>query len=454
MAFGLYLASIIMTFLRPLELLAPDLAYLRPMLILSVLVFATSIASVMRTKQSAATAQHYRMMIGFMVLVGLSVAYKGTGFIVPTVIDYSPSPILYLTTVMNVTNIRRLRTSVAVMVFCVVCLVFLSIYSYFTGFMVDLLFYKEGLEAVYLNKSNATSGWASSVPYLDRSGGHLWRMRSFGFLNDPNDFAQMLVTTLPLLMVFRRPGRRLRNFFVIWLPVAAMLFAIYSSHSRGALLGLVSLFFFIIKERLGPIKTIFLLVAGMVGAMALNFTGGRAYTADEGSAGGRIDAWAQGLSMLKSNPLFGVGYGHFTEFNSHTAHNSFVLCFAELGLVGYFVWLGMLVVAFKQLNVALQLTKLDDEEHRWALAVRASLIGFLTCAYFLSRTYHPPLYIILAFAAAVWMSSVQTIRDKVQKEKALQPTLWRSLTFKLVIASVILFQLIVTFKMMTVGQSE
>jgi hypothetical protein len=451
MAFGLYLASVVMTFLRPLELLAPDLAFLRPMLILSVLVFATSLASLIRTKASAATRQHYRMIIAFIVIVGLSVAYKGTGFILPTMIDYSPSPILYLTTVMNVTNIERLKTAGRVMVICVVCLAFLSIYSYFTGFMVDLLFYKEGLESYV--KTNGGTGWGSDVPFLDRSGGHLWRMRSFGFLNDPNDFAQMLVCTLPFLMVFHRPGRRLRNLFFIWVPVAAMLFCIYSSHSRGALLGLASLFFFVVKERLGATRTMVLMVVGMVMAMALNFTGGRAYTADEGSAGGRIDAWARGLDMLTAHPLLGVGYGHFTEFNSHTAHNSFVLCFAELGLVGYFVWLGMLVVGFKQLNVALNLTEKTSAEHRWALAVRASLIGFLTCAFFLSRTYHPPLYIILAFSAAVWMSAVHTIKDASARQAALAPFLWRSFTVKLVVVSVIVFKCIVTYKMMTVGES-
>ena len=36
--------------------------------------------------------------------------------------------------------------------------------------------------------------------------------------------------------------------------------------------------------------------------------------------------------------------GNFANQNGgHTAHNSFVLCLAELGIVGYMLWMGLLV---------------------------------------------------------------------------------------------------------------
>ena len=59
---------------------------------------------------------------------------------------------------------------------------------------------------------------------------------------------------------------------------------------------------------------------------------------DESNAG-RLDAWSAGLGMFRQQPFFGVGYNMFTDHNEITAHNSFVLCFAELGLFGYFIWL-------------------------------------------------------------------------------------------------------------------
>lgn len=108
--------------------------------------------------------------------------------------------------------------------------------------------------------------------------------------------------------------------------------------------------------------------------------------------------------MLKAHPLAGVGYRSFTEFNEKTAHNSFVLCFAKLGLVGYFFWLALSVITLLELRwVAAieQETPFDGELRRWALAVEASLLVFLTAALFLSRTYVMTLYLLIAMGVAI-----------------------------------------------------
>lgn len=50
-------------------------------------------------------------------------------------------------------------------------------------------------------------------------------------------------------------------------------------------------------------------------------------------------AWGTGLMLIRTHPIFGVGYERFTEFNDITAHNSVVVCSAELGFVGLFFWI-------------------------------------------------------------------------------------------------------------------
>ena len=75
--------------------------------------------------------------------------------------------------------------------------------------------------------------------------------------------------------------------------------------------------------------------------LALDFTGGRGISASNGAD--RLEAWANGLEMFKSAPLFGIGFNGFTDLYEITAHNSFVLCLAELGLLGSTLWLAMLV---------------------------------------------------------------------------------------------------------------
>ena len=115
----------------------------------------------------------------------------------------------------------------------------------------------------------------------------------------------------------------------------------------------------------------------------------------------RIEAWYAGIQMLKTHPMFGVGYGSFTDFHwERTAHNSFVLCFSELGVFGFFAWIALLVLAFRELGEAVKRTPTGSLEHRITSALRYSLIGFLTCAWFLSRTYQPELYLLLALCAS------------------------------------------------------
>jgi O-antigen ligase len=63
-----------------------------------------------------------------------------------------------------------------------------------------------------------------------------------------------------------------------------------------------------------------------------------------------LEAWASGLEMFKSSPLYGVGFNNFADIFGITAHNSFVLCLAELGLLGSTLWMALLVTTTISLN--------------------------------------------------------------------------------------------------------
>jgi O-antigen ligase len=111
-----------------------------------------------------------------------------------------------------------------------------------------------------------------------------------------------------------------------------------------------------------------------------------------------------GLQLLRQHPLAGVGFNQFLEFNDLTAHNSYVLCFAELGVVGYFLWIALIVVSARQLN-GLMAGSEDAEFVRWTSAVQKSLFAFLASAFFLSRTYSPSLYVLLGIITGLYAFS-------------------------------------------------
>ena len=84
-----------------------------------------------------------------------------------------------------------------------------------------------------------------------------------------------------------------------------------------------------------------------------------------------------------------------------TAHNSYLLCAAELGLIGYFFWMSILVVTIIYLRRAAKMPSADPIWARWASAINMSLITYLFTSFFLSRTYDLPLYLLLGIAGAV-----------------------------------------------------
>jgi len=121
-------------------------------------------------------------------------------------------------------------------------------------------------------------------------------------------------------------------------------------------------------------------------------------------AGGmdRLAIWSDGMAFFKSSPLWGIGFGGFIERDDWTAHNSYLLCAAELGLIGFFLWMGIMVVTIMQLNrVALVIGKTNPAMARWATGLKISLGGFLFTSFFLSCTYSLPLYLLLGMSGAV-----------------------------------------------------
>src|SRR5262249_52792223 len=122
------------------------------------------------------------------------------------------------------------------------------------------------------------------------------------------------------------------------------------------------------------------------------------------SASERIVAWTEGLEMLKAQPILGVGYGQFLDHHTLTAHNSLVLCLAETGLVGGFLWVGLLVATAFELHGVRNLrgaSSFDEAARQCAVGLQLSLAGYVAAAFFLSRTFVPILYLIVGLAAAL-----------------------------------------------------
>lgn len=401
MTFAVFLVYVALTFLRPVELLFPELAASRPMLLLGGLALVMSVGRAIMKRESAARGTHFRLLVLLIVAIGLSRLFNGgVGSALFAMNHVNASTTLLVLVVLNVTTLPRLLITCGVIVVCMLLLALAAIAAFHYGFMVEelVLFQNLGQGGTLADLEGLTA------PAQDTTGKFMFRVRSVGFLNDPNDFAQALVMVLPLLWGLTRPGRWMRNLVVFVVPAGIMVYAIYLTHSRGAILGIGAMMLFGLRSVIGTVRTGILMGLAVMAFLATSFGGGRGFSSQEESAADRIEAWSTGLQMLQSHPLFGVGYLNFIEHHHLTAHNSFVLCFAELGMFGMMAWMGLIVISFRGLNqVADRMPEgVGHVEARLAALLRASLLGYLTCAWFLSRTYQPGMYLLLALCIAAW----------------------------------------------------
>ena len=186
--------------------------------------------------------------------------------------------------------------------------------------------------------------------------GDLRRLRGLGFVADPNDLAQVLVSLIPAVFLWRQKST-LVNLFLLGPVIAILLGAMYMTHSRGGVLALVGVIALALRKKIGTIASAVIAASLFIGSTLLNWSGGRNISMEAGAD--RLDLWYGGMQLIKAHPLFGVGLGRFPDYFGITAHNSVVIAAAETGLIGLFFWV---VFIFSTTRIALDLSNSGQAE--------------------------------------------------------------------------------------------
>ena len=186
---------------------------------------------------------------------------------------------------------------------------------------------------------------SQGVGWTGMSIGEDGRIRYVGIFNDPNDLGLLFVMTLPMLFCLAARADFLGRWF--WRAGIVLLLAgVYLTKSRGTQLAVLVMGAVWLWQKRGLFTAGALSFAGLVGLMLLPSTRMNDLDPDEESAFGRVDAWYQGFDMFRTHPLFGVGFGNFTDYNTLTAHNSLMLVLAETGFLGFVTWLAFIGYGF------------------------------------------------------------------------------------------------------------
>jgi hypothetical protein len=233
---------------------------------------------------------------------------------------------------------------------------------------------------------------------------------------DPNDLAMTLALALPMawFLGMTHPKPLVRWLGRGFLPVG--LFVIGLTASRGgmlaALIGLTVVPFTMM--RLSPGRLAMAIAAlGLSGALAIAYVPERTVErlattgteVEDLSFGGRFKLWRAGVIAFTEKPIMGHGTSTFISavrpilgVRSQVAHNSFLSLLVEQGLIGFLLYMAMLVAVF---SAVLKLPRL---ERRFALV----LLGTLSMT-MLPLTWEDQKAVWFVLAALIGLSTAQDV---------------------------------------------
>lgn len=414
----------------------------RPVLILWVVTFLASLWDAKKRNWGAARKQYVGVTVALSLTAFMSAWVNGSLDEAATALGVISTPVmLFILTCLNIDTVERFKGLTKVFSLCLVILCLQGLAAFHLGINVPKLMIPQ-----YVSENVIAPKEKPPIPAEDTSGAWIWRLRSVGFLSDPNDFGQTIIVVAPWVFMWfssSTPAWRQILLSAPWLGLFA--YTLTLTHSRGAMLGVAAALAFFFKDKVGK-KVATMMVVAAVGAFLMGVVGGgeRGLSGKEQSASERIDAWNEGIQMLKSNPVLGVGFDRFVDHHVRTAHNSFVLCFAEIGLLGYFLWMGLIVIAFTALSRVINGLSSTDVHAKYAILLRISMVGFLVCAWFLSRAFVPTLFILMGMSVAL-LHAARMTHGPAAAPVLHAPVLWKVSALEAMFFTILLVSAFIRF---------
>ena len=295
---------------------------------------------------------------------------------------------------------------------------------------------------------------ASLVLILTLFGSSVAGRAGFSSSYDPNDFAFVLVGLLPVVVTFGIVSRGAKR-LLYWGVSGALIIGILLTESRGGLLGLifdiVAMTFALPVAWRGQLqfhasaskifaRIVVLTVIGTVAWGSLPATTrarldtitelGSDYnaTVKEGPQSGRLAIWSRNLPLAIERP-WGWGAGAFETVDGRFAggryrapHNTFLEALIELGVVGFALFVSVIVSSLRYLCVPADRnrTSAPDEPRAFARALGTGLIGLCVSGFFLSELYASVIWTFVTLICTVGIvrrttSGVRTVRRSGSK---------------------------------------
>lgn len=251
-----------------------------------------------------------------------------------------------------------------------------------------------------------------------------------GAMFDANDIAFFFVSLLPINFFFVFNKEALVKKIIACVAVVFTIIVILMTGSRGGFIGLVTVFFLLFFTNFGGLKKTYKAI--LIIALLLIFVSSANKFNTERFQSildlsndynitakmGRLDIWKSGLNLLQSNPLTGVGVNCFAFALGYkraaegeiprwqAAHNSFIQISVETGVIGFFVFISLILGCLKTFSRCRRM-KTDEafsdltQFRSCGGLLQIAFIGHLICAFFLTQAYSPLLTLFFSLSAVM-----------------------------------------------------
>ncbi|MBK9234550.1 MAG: putative O-glycosylation ligase, exosortase A system-associated [Rhodoferax sp.] len=257
-------------------------------------------------------------------------------------------------------------------------------------------------------------------------GGRVWGPP--GLLEGNNELAVALVMMVPLMVYLLQSTTRKWIRLAVMASIGATCFGILGSQSRGALLAIVAMGFFLAFKGKRPVLMSLIITTLLLSAIAFmpeswtqRMDSIGEYQGD-GSAMSRVYTWRTLVNVAIERPFYAAGFAadnadvfaryaptgpEFAPFEGmvFVAHSIYFQMLGEHGFPGLALFLGLWAVTWRKVSQLARQTKGDPEFGTWVPLlmpmIQVSLIGYAVGGAFLSLAYLDVPYYFLAIVILV-----------------------------------------------------
>jgi probable O-glycosylation ligase (exosortase A-associated) len=249
-------------------------------------------------------------------------------------------------------------------------------------------------------------------------------------ISDRNHLAVALLVALPLMNYLRMHAAHHAVRLVLLAGMAATLFSVVGSQSRGALVALVATSLVLWLRSSGKILSGIAIAVGVAGAIAFmpaSWTERMRSIEtfrEETSAMGRVNIWMAGWAIAVDRPLVGGGFRavyhqdivdrYKPGIRARADHSIWFEALSEHGFPGLLAWLSVVVAGLVYAHRAAALAR-DRPDLRWAYDLarmsQVSVVAYLAGGTFLSIAYWDYFWTLMVIVAATHALVVASVRQ-------------------------------------------